>query len=121
MMAGRSSRNSNKKATPCGRSEKVSDFVLAPAARDDLLEIWDYYALTIDNIDVADRIRDELFAAFVDLAKTPGIGHYRSDLVAEPMRFWRVRDHLIIYRGEKQPLEIVRVLHGKRDVRALLE
>jgi toxin ParE1/3/4 len=99
----------------------VSDFVLAPAARGDLVEIWDYYAIIVDNIEVADRIRDELFAAFGELAKTPGLGHYRSDLVAEPLRFWRVREYLIIYRSEKQPLEIARVLHGKRDVRALLE
>ena len=68
----------------------MSEFVLAPAARDDILEIWDYYAMTIDNVDVADRIRDELFAAFRTLAKTPGIGHYRNDLAAEPLRFWRV-------------------------------
>ena len=99
----------------------MADFVLAPAARGDLVEIWDYYAITIDNVDVADRIRDELFAAFGELAKTPGIGHYRTDLVSEPLRFWRVRDYLIIYRCERQPLEIVRVLHGKRDVQALLE
>jgi len=99
----------------------VSDFVLAPAACGDILEIWDYYAATIDNIDVADRIRDELFAAFAELAKTPGMGHYRNDLAAEPLRFWRVREYLIIYRSEKRPLEIVRVLHGKRDVQALLE
>ena len=99
----------------------MSDFVLAPAARDDLVEIWDYYAITIDNVDVGDRIRDELFAAFGKLAKTPDMGHYRNDLVAEPLRFWRVREYLVIYRGEKQPLEIVRVLHGKRDVKALLE
>jgi len=49
------------------------------------------------------------------------MGHYRSDLVAEPLRFWRVRDDLIIYRSEKRPIEIVRVLHGKRDVPAILE
>jgi plasmid stabilization system protein ParE len=98
----------------------VSDFVLAPAACGDLVEIWDYYATIIDDINVADRIRDELFAAFGDLAKTPGMGHYRTDLAAEPLRFWRVREYLIIYRSEKQPLEIVRVLHGKRDVQALL-
>jgi hypothetical protein len=47
------------------------------------------------------------------------MGHYRGDLVAEPLRFWRVREYLIIYRSEKRPLEIVRVLHAKRDVRAL--
>lgn len=99
----------------------MSGFVLAPAARLDLLEIWDYYAVTVENVDLADRIRDELFAGFGELVKTPGMGHYRSDLVAEPLRFWRVRDYLIIYRSEKRPLEIVRVLHGKRDVQALLE
>ena len=99
----------------------MSAFILAPAARDDLVEIWDYYATNIDNVDVADRIRDELFAAFGKLAKIPDMGHYRNDLVAEPLRFWRVRKYLIIYRSEKQPLEIVRVLHGKRDVEALLK
>jgi plasmid stabilization system protein ParE len=99
----------------------VRDFVLAPAARDDLVEIWDYYAVIVDNIDLADRIRDEFFSAFAELAQTPGMGHYRTDLVAEPLRFWKVHEYLIIYRSENKPLEIVRVLHGKRDVQALLE
>jgi plasmid stabilization system protein ParE len=84
-------------------------------------EIWDYYAVSLGNVDLADRIRDELFAAFGKLARTPGIGHYRNDLVAEPLRFWRVHEYLIICRSEKRPIEIVRVLHGKRDVEALLE
>ena len=99
----------------------MSDFILAPVARADLHEIWDYYASELQNVEVADRIRDELFACFENLAQTPGMGHYRSDLVAEPLRFWRVRDYLIIYRSEKRPIEIVRVLHGKRDVQAILE
>ena len=99
----------------------MSSFVLAPVARDDLHEIWDYYAIEIQNFDVADRIRDELFHAFGELVKMPGMGHYRSDLASEPLRFWRVRDYLIIYRSNKAPLEIVRVLHGKRDVQALLK
>jgi antitoxin ParD1/3/4/toxin ParE1/3/4 len=98
----------------------VNDFVLAPVARDDLHEIWDYYATEIHNVDFADRIRDELFLAFDKLVKTPGMGHYRSDLSAEPLRFWKVRDYFVIYRSEKCPLEIVRVLHRKRDVHALL-
>jgi toxin ParE1/3/4 len=99
----------------------VSDFVLAPVARDDLHEIWVYYAIEIHNVDVADRIRDELFQAFNELVKMPGMGHYRGDLSTESLRFWRVRDYLVIYRSEKRPLEIVRVLHGKRDVQALLK
>lgn len=99
----------------------MRNFVVAPAGRDDLVEIWEYYALTIGDVDVADRISGELSSACEDLAKTPGMGHYRNDLVAEPLRFWRVREYLIIYRSEKNPIEIVRVLHGKRDVQALLE
>ena len=99
----------------------MSDFILAPVARDDLREIWDYYASEVQNVDLADRIRDELFAAFDELAKAPGMGHYRNDLVSEPLRFWRVREYLVIYRSENRPIEIARVLHGKRDVQALLE
>ncbi|HEV7403526.1 MAG TPA: type II toxin-antitoxin system RelE/ParE family toxin [Chthoniobacteraceae bacterium] len=99
----------------------MDDFILAPAARDDLHEIWDYYASEIGNVDVADRLRDELFTAFAKLARTPGIGHFRSDLAAEPLRFWQVRQYLIIYRSQRRPIEIARVLYVKRDVQALLE
>jgi antitoxin ParD1/3/4/toxin ParE1/3/4 len=49
------------------------------------------------------------------------MGHYRSDLSSEPLRFWRVREYLVIYRSETRPLEIVRVLHSKRDVQTLLD
>jgi plasmid stabilization system protein ParE len=99
----------------------MADFILAPAARDDLHEIWDYYASEVANVDLADRIRDELFTAFDKLARNPGIGHFRNDLALEPLRFWQVRQYLIIYRSEKRPIEIARVLHVKRDVQALLE
>jgi antitoxin ParD1/3/4/toxin ParE1/3/4 len=54
------------------------------------------------------------------LAQTPGMGHLREDLADEPLRFWPVYSYLIIYRPETDPLEIVRVLHGARDVRAVL-
>jgi antitoxin ParD1/3/4/toxin ParE1/3/4 len=99
----------------------MADFVLAPVARSDLHEIWDYYAHEVGNVDFADRIRDELFTAFDKLARTPGIGHFRRDLALEPLRFWQVRQYLIIHRDEKRQIEIVCVLHVKRDVQALLE
>ena len=98
----------------------MSDFLIAPAARSELDEIWDYYAVELQNPDAADRIRDEIFNAFDKLAQMPGMGHSRRDLAAEPLRFWPVRSYLIIYRGEKRPIEIVRVLHGARDVQAIL-
>jgi plasmid stabilization system protein ParE len=98
----------------------MSDFVLAPAARNELDEIWDFYGIELKNPDAADRLVDDLFKAFHKLAQTPGIGHFRSDLAAEPLRFWCVRRYLVIYRSEKRPIEIVRVLHGARDVQAIL-
>jgi toxin ParE1/3/4 len=98
----------------------MSAFLLAPSARVDLEEIWNYYAMELQNLEAADRIRDELFDAFRKLVRTPGLGHFRNDLAADPLRFWRVRSYLIIYRPEKCPLEIVRILHGARDVQAIL-
>jgi antitoxin ParD1/3/4/toxin ParE1/3/4 len=85
-----------------------------------LEEIWSYIAIDLQNADAADRIRDELFNALGKLARTPGMGHFRSDLAGKPLRFWCVRSHLIIYRSEKRPVEIVRVLQGARDVQTIL-
>lgn len=98
----------------------MSDFLVAPAARDDLDEIWSHYAVELQNLDAADRIRDEIFDSFEKLAQMPGMGHLRRDLASEPLRFWPVRSYLIIYRREKRPIEIVRVLHGARDAQTIL-
>jgi antitoxin ParD1/3/4/toxin ParE1/3/4 len=55
------------------------------------------------------------------LAEMPEIGHSRKDLANEPLRFWPVYSYLVIYRPEARPLQVVRVLHGSRDVRRILE
>jgi plasmid stabilization system protein ParE len=75
----------------------MSDFLIAPVARTELDEIWEYYAIELQNPGAADRIRDEIFAAFHKLAQTPGMGHFRIDLAKEPLRFWHPR----IRYGEK--------------------
>jgi toxin ParE1/3/4 len=98
----------------------MTDFLIAPAARIELDEIWSYYGVELQNPDAADRIIDEIFAAFHRLGQTPGMGHFRSDLANEPLRFWHARNYLIIYRSEKRPIEIVRVLHAARDVQVIL-
>ena len=99
----------------------MSAYVIAPAAEDDLLVIWHYYAEQVNDPDLADRMIGEIFSGFHTIAKTPGIGHLRRDLSDEPLRFWTVRQYLIIYRSEKSPLEIARILHAARDVQAILE
>ena len=98
----------------------MSKFVLAPAANSDLLEIWNYYAVEIGDVSLADRMRDEIFGGIRAAARKPDIGHLRRDLADEPLRFWRVRNYLIVYRSDAKPIQVVRVLHGARDVQAVL-
>lgn len=89
-------------------------YVLSPDVLQDLQDIWDFIAA--DNAPAADKLEDEFFEAFEILAKRPGMGHTRSDLTEQAVRFWPVGRYLIVYRSLKRPLEIVAVLHGARDI-----
>jgi toxin ParE1/3/4 len=93
---------------------------LSGPAKDDVWEIWGYLA-DHATLDVADQVAMELHKAMEKLAEVPGVGHLRTDLADKLLRFWCVRSYLIVYVAESSPLEVVRVLHGARDVRALLE
>jgi plasmid stabilization system protein ParE len=44
------------------------------------------------------------------------MGHAREDLTGERILFWGVHSYLIVRRPEREPLEILRVLHGRQDV-----
>jgi toxin ParE1/3/4 len=96
----------------------MSLYVLAPAARSDLIEISDFIGR--ENPEAAKRVLADLRSAMRGLAETPGMGHLRNDLADEPLRFWSVFSYLIIYRPKTKPLQIIRVLHGARDVKAIL-
>jgi len=84
-------------------------------AEDDLFTIWSYIAA--DNLDAADRLETEIFHACQQLAEKPDLGHFRRDLTQKPVRFFTVRGtYLIVYDPATEPLEVLRVLHGARDV-----
>ena len=51
----------------------------------------------------------------------PRIGHRREDLTNEDLNAWPVSGYLVIYEPGTNPLLIVRVLHGSRDLRSLLD
>lgn len=90
---------------------------LTSAAREDLTEIIDI--IRVDSPTAARRVLDELRSAVQRLSRFPKIGHLREDLTSEPLRFWPVYSYLIVYRLT-EPVEIVRILHGARDVARLL-
>lgn len=97
----------------------MTGYRLTPQADADLEELWNYVAGNSGE-PAADRLEDELHAAMHRLTHMPGIGHLRPDLADEPLRFFPVYKLLIIYRPETRPLQIIRVLHGARDVAAIL-
>lgn len=96
----------------------MADCFYSAEARLDLLEIWEYIAQ--DNLDAADSVEWEIQEAVSMLARNPELGHLRRDLTSKPVRFWPVHSYLIIYDPTAQPVEIVRVLSGYRDIAALL-
>ncbi len=97
----------------------MSRFELTPPDRADLLEIW-IYLVENASIDRADRVIASLQKAMNKLARTPGLGHLHHDLANESLRAYVVYSYLIIYRPDERPLQIIRVLHGARDLASLL-
>jgi antitoxin ParD1/3/4/toxin ParE1/3/4 len=96
----------------------MKKYVLSTGAELDLDEIWEYIAL--DNIRAADCWIDKLFDAFDTLSQNPGMGHKREDLTAYPILFWPVGAYLILYRVQKEYIEIVAVTQGARDIPSFL-
>jgi len=92
---------------------------LTPAARGYLLDILEY--LGRESPSAAWRVYDKLREAMRQLAARLGMGHLREDLADEPLRLWSVYSFLIVHRPKPRPIQIVRVLHGSRDIRSILD
>lgn len=92
-------------------------FEVSRRALRDLKDIWEF--ISEDSFDAADSLVENFYRAFSEVAQMPGMGHKREDLTHWDVLFWRVHSYLVVYR-DTRPLRIVRVVHGKRDVRTLL-
>jgi toxin ParE1/3/4 len=90
--------------------------VKRPLARSDLAEIWDYIAE--DNESRADAFVDLIDQKFHELASHPHMGRSRDEL-GEDLRSFPVGRYVIFYRAMPQGVEIIRVLHGSRDLNAI--
>ena len=95
---------------------------LTPQALEDLDAIWQ--TIAEDNRDAADRVETEILATCHRLAKRPRIGTKREDITPLPVRFWSVTkfpNYVIVYRPDTVPLQVVAVLHGRRELKEVLE
>jgi plasmid stabilization system protein ParE len=95
-------------------------YVLAPEAALDLVQIWRYIKKNA-SLQMADRVESVIREKCVYLAGTPGGGHWRKDLTDESVKFFSIYSYLIVYRPETTPLQIVAILHGRRDVEQLFK
>ena len=94
-------------------------YILAPQAARDLVDIWRYIKKESSR-ETADSVQSAIRSKFAYLAECPGGGHSRPDLTTAAVRFFPVYSYLIVYRPETKPLQIVAVLHGRRDVTKIL-
>jgi len=93
-----------------------------PQASDDLLEIWRYIAA--DNPEAANRVENAIYDACTLIVQSPLAGQIRKDLTALPLRFWTLRrfpNYLIVYDPAATPIQVIRILHGMRDVKRILK
>jgi toxin ParE1/3/4 len=91
--------------------------------RRDLADIFVYLGRT--RVSSAHRFLREAEATFQRLARSPGIGarYEPDDPLFEGVRFFpisRFKKYLIFYRSLESGIEILRVLHGARDIQGLL-
>jgi plasmid stabilization system protein ParE len=99
----------------------MSDYALTALAKTDIFDIWSYIAEQNEN--AANRVEHAIYDACAFLADSPLRGHFRPDLTPRPVRFWKLTrypNYMIVYRPDTMPLQIIAVVHGKRDIERIL-
>lgn|SRR5580692_10027578 len=98
-----------------------ASFQLTTRAINDLDEIWSF--ISQDSVDAANRVESAILGACNSLARHPMLGSRRAEITSLPVRFWAVTrfpNYIVVYRPETKPLQVVTVLHGRRDIKAFL-
>jgi plasmid stabilization system protein ParE len=95
----------------------MSGFALHSEAYGDIDEIRAFRAE--DSPDAADRVVNEIFERLRLLPQFPSQDFRRPHNTSLPLRFVIVRDYLIAYTPEKDPLWVVAVIHGRRNPRVI--
>ena len=89
-----------------------------PQAEADILEIWDYIAE--DSLIEADRWVDRLDEKLALWATQPMMGRSRDEL-ASGVRSLPFGRYVVFFQPVPNGIDVIRVLHGSRDVDATFE
>jgi toxin ParE1/3/4 len=90
-----------------------------PTSRRDYGDIWDYVA-TQGSVDAADRLLRTFDEKLRLISDFPGIGQARPELRPR-LRSFPVGNYLLFYRPMRGGVQLVRVIHGARDLRQIFK
>jgi toxin ParE1/3/4 len=91
---------------------------VAAAAEEDLRKIWAYVAE--HNAEAANKLIKEIISKFAILRDYPHTGREQSRLLVN-LRSFLIKDYFIFYQPFEGGVEILRVLHGSRDIENIFE
>lgn len=84
-----------------------------PESRRDYVEIWSY--ISVRDLAAAERLVRRFDATLEVIASAPNMGRKVEELAAN-LRSFPVGSYLIFYRPLDDGMELIRVLHGARDI-----
>ena len=94
--------------------------MLSPAGQADVDELAYYIALQSGGLEIAHRFLESIYRRFLVLGTYPRAGRQRDDL-RPGVRMFPAGEYVILYRIVADDALILRVVHGSRDLQALLE
>ena len=94
----------------------MTQVIQSPEAEADLIEIWEYIAQY--NEEAADKLIDTINQKAILLANSPYMGQVRSELQPS-IRSFPVEKYVLFYRPIENGIELVRIIHGARDIENL--
>ncbi len=99
---------------------------IRPVARDDIVRQFRYYLLVAEAPEAGLRFVDAVAETIRAICATPlaGAPKQLGNPILSGLRSWAVKgfqDILVFYVVEPDCVRIVRVLHGRRDIKKILE
>jgi toxin ParE1/3/4 len=91
----------------------MSSYALRPRAQADLADIWRYTAREW-SVDQADRYYRDIMAALQMLGEQPSLGRACDD-IRPGYRRYNVAAHVVFYVMTDRVVDVVRILHARRD------
>lgn len=96
----------------------MAELRLKPKAKHDLQDIWWFIAQ--DNLNNADKFIDRIYETLLVLADYPNMGVSRDEL-EYGIRSHTIGYYTIFYNPLEVGVEIVRILHGARDIENIFQ